>query len=231
MAGAIRNAVRRGATLHVSSELVRKEALEEFALPEDRVRLVHHAVSAQSGSATLGRQIAGGRYVLVLGRIEKRKNVGAAIEALHGLPDDVRLVVAGPPGNDSERVDSAIGRHRAGRVVRLPSVSDHDRSALIAGAELLLWPSLYEGFALPPLEALSMGTPVIATAVGALPELVGDIIELVRPGDQDSFAAAVSSGLDSDAGVATAISERVLAHTWTHAAQAMVGIYAAISAA
>lgn len=232
MAGAIRNAVRHGATLHVSSALVREEAMAEFALPEERVRLVHHAVTPPvGGGADAGRRIAGGRYLLVLGRTEKRKNVGAAIDALPGLPDDIRLVVAGPDGNDTPAVERAIARHGAGRVVRLPRVSDHDRAALIAGAEALLWPSRYEGFALPPLEALSVGTPIVATAVGALPELVGDAVDLVGPGDDDAFAHAVAAALEDSTPVPAKLRARVTAHTWTDAAAGMVEIYTDVAGA
>lgn len=230
MAGPVRRAVRRGATLHVSSELVRQEALAEFAVTEDRVRLVHHAVAPLvGGSDDLGRRIAGGPYVLVLGRVEKRKNVAAAVEALHALPDDVRLVVAGPDGNDSAAVDAAIARHRDGRVVRLPTVSNRDRTSLVAGAEALLWPSHYEGFALPPLEALSIGTPVVATAVGALPELVGDTVDLVTAGDAAAFTAAVVDALDDPREVPTPLRDRIKAHTWADAAAAMVEVYADVA--
>jgi glycosyltransferase involved in cell wall biosynthesis len=232
MAGAVRNAVRRGAMLHTSSELVRQEALAEFAVAEDRVRLVHHAVAPLvGGDAEAGQRLAGGRYLLVLGRTEKRKNVTAAIAALHGLPDDVRLVIAGPDGNDAPAVDAACARHRSGRVVRLPRVSNHDRAALLTGAEALLWPSRYEGFALPPLEALSTDTPVVATAVGALPELVGDAIALVPPGDDDAFAHAVVAAVEHPAAVTPELRARVTAHTWADAAAGMVAIYTDVASA
>jgi len=226
MAGAIRRAVRRGATLHVTSDLVRREAIAEFGLTDERVRLVHHAVTPLTGGDDqLGRRIAGGPYLLVLGRVERRKNVAAAVEALHALPDDLRLVVAGPSGNDDEAVDAAISRHRAGRVLRLPELSDHDRTSLVGGADALLWPSHYEGFALPPLEALSIGTPVVATATGALPELIGDTVPLVAPGDPDAFTEAIIAALDTSEEVPVALRDRIKAHSWTDAAAGMTEIY------
>ena len=230
MAGVVRNAVRRGATLHVSSALVREEALAELAIGEDRVRLVHHAVAPLvGGDADAGRRLAGGPYLLVLGRTERRKNVAAAIEAMHGLPDEIRLVIAGPDGNDAPAVAAAVARHRPGRIVRLPRVSNHDRGSLVAGAEALLWPSRYEGFALPPLEALSVGTPVVATAVGALPELVGDAIDLIPAADDDAFAAAVVAVLAHPPEVSPALRARITARSWADAAAGMVEVYADVA--
>lgn len=231
MAGVVRNAVRRGATLHVSSALVRDEAMTAFGLTEDRVRLIHHAVTPLAGgSAEAGRRLAGGRYVLTLGRVEKRKNIGAAVDALHGLPDDVRLVIAGPPGNDGDAVDARIARHRPDRVLRIPAVSNDDRAALVAGAEALLWPSRYEGFALPPLEALAAGTPVIATAVGALPELIGAVYDLVDPGDDDAFAAAVVAALRRPSAVAPALRSSITKYSWADAAQELSAVYREVAA-
>ena len=229
MAEPVRRAIRKGATLHVSSELVRQEALAEFSVSEERVRLVHHAVAPLvGGSAESGRKLAGAsRYLLTLGRVEKRKNLPAAVAALHGLPDDVKLVVAGPSGNDEDALRVAIERFPAGRVVRLPTVNNHDRAALVSGAELLLWPSRYEGFALPPLEALSTGTAIVATAVGALPELIGDVVDLVPAGDDDAFAHAVAESLETPA--PSELRERVLRHTWADAAAAMTKIYESVA--
>lgn len=230
MAGVVRNAVRRGAVLHTSSELVRQEALAEFAIAEDRVRLVHHAVAPLlGGDADAGRRLAGGPYLLVLGRTEKRKNVAAAIEAMHGVPAGIRLVIAGPDGNDAAAIAAASARHSPGRVLRLPRVSNHDRAALVAGAEALLWPSRYEGFALPPLEALSIGTPVVATAVGALPELVGDAIELLPPADDAAFAHAVVAAVEHPTAVTPELRARITAHTWADAAAGMVEVYADVA--
>lgn len=232
MADVVRRGIRRGATLHVSSELVRHEALTEFGIEEDRVRLVHHAVAPPvGGSAEAGRGIAGGRYVLVLGRVEKRKNVAAAVRALHGVAGDIRLVIAGPAGNDEAAVATAVATHPDGRVVRLPTVSDHDRNSLVAGADALLWPSLYEGFALPPLEALLAGTPVVATATGALPELVGDEIDLVLPGDDDAFADALITTIQRGRRVDSTAADRIASHTWADAAAAMVEIYRSVASA
>lgn len=225
MAAPLRRAIERGATLHVSSDLVRREAIEEFGIAPGRVRLVHHAIRPLvGGDPASGRALAGSdRYVAVLGTVERRKNVAAVVEVMHQLPADVRLVIMGPAGN-AEAAVVAAAEQLGDRAVRLRSVDSETRNSLIRGATVLAWPSHYEGFAMPPLEALSVGTPIVATAVGALPELVGDTIPLVA-GGHGAFAEALVSAVESPTEVPAAIIDRIAGLTWKRAASAMVEIY------
>jgi len=227
MAGPLRNAIRKGATIHVSSALIRDEALDILGIDPDRVSLVHHGVRPLSGGdAATGRALAGAeRYIVVLGTVETRKNVVAAVAAMEGLPDDVRLVIVGPAGNAESGLTAAIAKIPPGRVVRRPAVDEHARNSLLRGAIALAWPSLYEGFSFPPLEALSVGTPVVATAVGALPELIGDLVPLVPPGDEAQFATTFHEAVTSPSPVLPDVTERIGEITWRRAADAMVDIY------
>jgi alpha-1,3-rhamnosyl/mannosyltransferase len=84
-------------------------------------------------------------------------------------------------------------------VHRLGFVDDRARADLLAGAAALAYPSVYEGFGLPPLEAMAAGVPVVATAAGALPEVLGDAADLVPVGDADALAAALARVLDDGA--------------------------------
>ncbi|MDG2029322.1 MAG: glycosyltransferase [Acidimicrobiales bacterium] len=231
MAPAIRRAVSEGATVHVSSALVGAEAAALLGATDAQTRLVHHGVEPLvSADPATGRGIAGSpRYVLVLGTVERRKNAAAAAQAMAHLPDDVHLVIAGQEGNDEAALHGALEPIDPRRVRRLLIVDDHTRSALLRGATALLWPSIYEGFALPPLEALSVGTPVVATAVGALPELIGDLVPLVATGDDDAFVAATVDALENEADVSAAVTERIGALTWDRAASAMADIYREIA--
>lgn len=231
MAPAIRHAVDAGARVHVSSALVGNEAVEHLGADPARVHLVHHAVEPLgAGGAELGHAVAGtDRYLLVLGTVERRKNVVAAVRAVAAC-DDVTLVISGPPGNAEAEVTAACAALPADRVRRLPTVDERTRAGLVRGAMALLWPSTYEGFALPPLEALSVGTPVVATAVGALPELVGDVQPLVAPGDDDAFAEAVTGFVAAPDAVPPAARERIAGLTWERAAGGMIEIYEAAAA-
>ena len=232
MAPTIRNAARRGATFHVSSALVRDEAIAELAVPRERVRLVHHALVPIGGDPGTGRGIAGSdRYALVLGTVERRKRVTMAVEAMHGIDPDVRLVIVGPDGNDEDELAAATRALGDDRVRRLPAVDAHSRNALVRGADALLWPSQYEGFALPPLEALSVGTPVVATAVGALPELIGDEVGLIAPDDCEGFAAAVGSALTDPPPVPESLTQRLESLTWAKACEKMLVVYRDVASA
>ncbi|MDW3217951.1 MAG: glycosyltransferase family 1 protein [Acidimicrobiales bacterium] len=228
-APAIRHAIAAGALVHVSSALVGAEAVEQLGAAPAQVHLVHHAVEpvAEADPAVAHGLVGADRYLLVLGTVEHRKNVVAAVRAMADVDEDVHLVISGPAGNAEPELDAALDGLDRRRIHRLPAVDDRTRNSLLRNATALLWPSRYEGFALPPLEALSVGTPIVATAVGALPELVGDQVALVPPGDDDAFTGAVTQLVTDDATVPAAVTARIAELTWTRAADAMVAVYEA----
>ncbi|MFT5203772.1 MAG: glycosyltransferase involved in cell wall biosynthesis [Candidatus Aldehydirespiratoraceae bacterium] len=232
MAPAIRSAVRRGTQIHVSSELVAHEAQTVLGIPGERVHVVHHAITpVVGGSADEGRALAGAdRYVLALGTVEQRKNIQATLSALPHLADDVRIVVAGAEGNNEPAVTTARHDNRE-RIVRLTHFSNEERASLLRGATVLAFPSAYEGFGLPPLEALSIGTPVVATAVGALPELVGHDIDLVQPDDSADFIERLAAAVEQPTPPALALQERLTRHTWPVVAEEMMPVYDAAAGA
>lgn len=230
MAAPLRAALRRGASVHVSSAAVGRDVAEELGVQPERIHLVHHAVGAVGpGDPARVRRVTGGApFVLVLGTVETRKRVGSVVRALPSLPTDVRVVLAGPPGNDEPAVTAAATAF-GDRVVRLPCVDRATRDALLREATALCYPSVYEGFGLPPLEALSVGTPVVATAVGALPELIGDRVALLPPGDDDALAAALAEAVSHPAPVPVELTARVAELRWDRAADEMRTAYRAVA--
>jgi glycosyltransferase involved in cell wall biosynthesis len=232
--GLIRRAVQRGAWIHVASDYVGAEVAEVFGVDPARITTVPLGVTADvPGDAGRGATLAGGpRYVLAIGTIEPRKDLPLLVDAFDALAaddPDLRLVLAGADGWGAEELGARVERspHRS-RIVRLGYVADQDRADLLAGARVLCYPSRYEGFGLPPLEAMAAGTPVVATAVGSIPEVLGDAASLVPPGDRDALGAALTLLIDDDEARSrhrTAGRARVQLYPWARTAEGLAALY------
>ncbi len=137
-----------------------------------------------------------------MGTFEPRKNLTTLFEAYRWLLGrgecKTRLVIAGEHGwgtDDPRRKTQELGL--AGKVTFTGYVQDEDQPAVYAGAQLLAFPSLYEGFGLPPLEAMACGTPVVASNAASMPEVVGDAGILVDPLDAVALGRAIESILSN----------------------------------
>jgi len=141
---------------------------------------------------------------------------------------ELHLVSNLEPGGVTERRIVALGLSDAVHVVN--GISDEELAGLLASAEVMCVPSLYEGFSLPTVEAMSCGTPVVASRAGALPEVVGDCAVLVEPGDSEALAGAIRELVESPeerTRLGAAGRQRALSrYSWTSVAQATVDAYA-----
>jgi glycosyltransferase involved in cell wall biosynthesis len=133
-----------------------------------------------------------GEFVLFLGTIEPRKNLVRLIQAFEQIETDAHLVIAGKLGWRYDEVFSLL-KHSPKRfkIQYLGYIPEGDKPALLKLAKVFAWPSLYEGFGLPPLEAAAVGTPVLTSSVTSLPEVMGESAMLVNPYNVSEIAHAL----------------------------------------
>lgn len=199
--------IRRADLVVAGSAYVRDEALDILKLPSERVAVVPEGVDREFFRPEAAEQLEGlrrrlrlpRRFILAVGAIEARKNLRRLLQAYDALPSFIKsehpLLLAGPAGGDSA-LAAEFARHPGVR--RLGYVSDRDLPGLYAAATLFVYPSLYEGFGLPPLEAMACGTPVAASRTSALPEVLGSAAALFDPHDIDEMSEVMRWLLESD---------------------------------
>ena len=224
------------------TEAVRREVCSRLRVSASKVFAVHEAArdcfrpsdrrEAEDALRGLG---VGGEFLLAVGTIEPRKNLAALVrafeEVLRERPESaLRLVIAGGRGWLSGPLFEYIEKSPArGRVVLAGYVSDEQLRALYSSCAAFVYPSLYEGFGLPPLEAMSCGAPVVAGDTPAVAEVSGGAARLFDPRDAGALARALLQLLDDDAARRT-LSEaglrRAAQFSWPRTARATLDVYA-----
>ncbi len=225
----------------VDSDFVKREVMEHYGLPEGRITTTLLGVStefrpltAEQCAAPLDRyRLQYGRYILAVATLEPRKNLSSLIAAFAQLPDTLRrrypLVIAGMRGwGESMMSESLRNMIAKGEVKLVGYVAQADLPKLYAGARMFVYPSLYEGFGLPPLEAMACAVPVIASNRASLPEVVGNAGILSEALDDSRIAQHMRALIEDDAlhaHLAKAGRLRARQFTWRKCAMETLAVY------
>jgi alpha-1,3-rhamnosyl/mannosyltransferase len=238
-------AVTRAARIITISHYVKGEIVERLGLPPERVDVT--CLAADPHFRPMGPEEIGPllrarglpeRYVLTVGTVEPRKNLATLLRAYAALPPKLSqahpLVIVGMQGwvgdtshyGELAALASQLGL--ADKVIFAGYVPDEELPAVYAGATVFVFPSLYEGFGLPPLEAMACGAPVISSNAASLPEVVGEAGLLVEPTDAATLTSAIEQVLSDDALRAALSSrgpQRAREFSWERCARETVGSY------
>ena len=172
-------------------------------------------------------------YCLCSGTIEPRKNIGRLLDAYESLPIAIRsrwpLVLCGFAGWKSELLHERIADlERQGSIRYLGYISDTDLPLLYAGARAFIYPSLYEGFGLPVLEAMAAGVPIVYSDAASIPEVAGNAGIMVNPQDTRALANSIAEILENESSRTKLIQaglQRASRFSWEHCAANTAQIY------
>lgn len=237
-------AVKRADMVLTVSEFTRREVAAFFSLPLDRLRAIPLGSSDgffPRGDTELAPVLTRlglktDRYCLYSGTIEPRKNIDTLIDAYERLPYETRkrwpLVLCGYQGWQSARLHARIQKAATqGWVQYLGYVSGDDLPYVFAGARLFAFPSLYEGFGLPVLEAMASGVPVVCSDSSSLPEVAGEAAAMCAPQDTEALTALLARGIEDENWRANARKKglsRAAEFSWRRCAERTRAAYRAI---
>lgn len=226
------------------SETTRSEVIDFFAWPESRISAIHIGVdpvfrprSEDELQPVLARYgLSSGAYALCVSTVEPRKKIRQLLTAYEALPKELQrrcpLVLVGASGWLNSDIHAQMEKGRqAGWVRYLGFVPEADLPLIYAGARAFFYPSIYEGFGLPVLEAMASGIPVLTSDRSSLPEVAAGSARLVDPDDIDALRAGMASTLQDDDWRATASNlGRVVAkdRSWDACAKKTLAVYSAV---
>jgi glycosyltransferase involved in cell wall biosynthesis len=209
----------------------RQDLLHFYDVDEAKTHVVHHGFSPLEEDSAMEPVEAGDPYLLYVGSRTDYKNFLLLLEAYAqaGLAEDYRLIAVGggPPSAAEESRITQLGV--AGRVCLMPRASDRALAKLYRNASLFVYPTLYEGFGFPPLEAMSLGCPVLANRTSSIPEICGKAAFYFQSQDPAELAAALISTLQDVDGIREKRRlghEQVKLYDWSRTARRTLEVYA-----
>ncbi|MDW8325557.1 MAG: glycosyltransferase family 1 protein [Anaerolineales bacterium] len=235
--------VARADHVLADSQATKNDLIELYRVPAEKVTVLYSGVEANFRPVTDAAQLAAVRaryglgeapFILAVGTLQPRKNYVRLLQAFAAVASqspisDLQLVIAGGKGWLFDSIFAEVERLGLKQRVRFPGfVADGDLPALYSAARVLAYPSLYEGFGLPMLEAMACGTPVVASTASCLPEVAGDAALLVPPTDVPALAEALGRATADEAVRAELIARgfaRARAFTWSKSAEQLLALY------
>ncbi len=227
--------IKNATEIIVPSKTTKEDVERLFSISPEKVHVIPHGISVDVSPSSPSTSAPGLRsgnkaFALFVGTREPRKNLPLVVEAVQRYRersgDDLRLVIAGGRGWGGTSIDRLLASHAW--IDILGYVSDEERTRLYREAKFLLWPSLYEGFGLPVLEAMAYGCPVITSTSSSLPELVGSAGILVNPFDTEESVQVIEALMSDDALRTRFIQtgkERANMFTWERAAKTTAEVF------
>ena len=237
-------AVKRSSRILTVSEASKRDILHFFNVAPEKIKVVYNAIDDHFWLTPPEEEVARVReryqldhqFVLYVGNIKPHKNLVRLIDAFDELRrtglEDLKLLIIGDEISKLPALRRAVHRHKLHKHVRfLGFVSDGTLRILYRLASVFVFPSLYEGFGLPPLEAMASGTPVVTSNQSSLPEVTGDAAVLVDPYDVDSLVDGIRRVL-TDPALAAELRrrgpERAREFSWAHSVEKTRRVYEAV---
>ena len=234
-------ATHRSNRILTVSEASKRDILRYFRVPDGKIDVIYNAIDERVGEPPTADEVSRVRerfqlndpFILYAGNIKPHKNLERLIEAFHMLRrgglEHVKLLIIGDEISKYATLRRAVHRYKLHKYVRFFGfVPDRTLAVLYRLASVFVFPSLYEGFGLPPLEAMANGTPVITSNVSSLPEVVGDAALLVDPYEPEAIAAAMRRVLTEPALAADLRArglDRAAAFSWERSVRRVREIY------
>jgi len=228
--------IKRAAHIIATSQHTRDDLVQYLGIPEDKITVIYNGSDCRVFKPLNGEgEFLNGRFILYVGSERPRKNLGRLFEAFARLKpefDGLKLVKVGPVGRSRSYRQDTMRKLSClaimDDVVFVDYVPESDLAGYYTSAELLAYPSLYEGFGLPPLEAMCSGCPVVTSNTSSLPEVVGEAGIMVSPDDTNGWVEAMKRVL-TDRGLRDEMVKKGLTQSkkfsWDRTAQQTLEVY------